>query len=161
MNDLIALSYLRIYHIFQYNFFCTEFYIIHQSDSGVPSAFQSIPNPANNNLHAKYSLIRSFHRNYVFPCSYLSISLFFDLVLAFAPSVPTRYHSLARQHRRSVSRRNTRIERDGERIMAYLKIFPIKVTDKKALQNQCPSFFLYIYFIIVGNNTFISIGFAT
>ena len=58
MNDLIALSYLRIYHIFQYNFFCTEFYIIHQSDSGVSSAFQSIPNPANNNPHAKYSLIR-------------------------------------------------------------------------------------------------------
>ena len=37
------------------------------------------------------------------------------------------------QHRRSVSGRNARIERDGERIMAYLKIFPIKVTDKKAL----------------------------
>ena len=34
---------------------------------------------------------------------------------------------------RSVSGRNARIERDGERIMAYLKIFPIKVTDKKAL----------------------------
>ena len=111
MNDLIALSYLRIYHIFQYNFFCTEFYIIHQSDSDVPSAFQSttgidillictpsgtvftafhifhislllhsIPNPANNNLHTKYSLICSFHPKYVFPCSYLSISLFFDLV---------------------------------------------------------------------------------
>ena len=26
-----------------------------------------------------------------------------------------------------------RIERDGERTMAYIKIFPIKVTDKKAL----------------------------
>ncbi len=38
-----------------------------------------------------------------------------------------------KQHRRSVSGRNARIERDGERIMAYLKIFPIKVTDKKAL----------------------------
>ena len=39
----------------------------------------------------------------------------------------------SKQHRRSVSGRNARIERDGERIMAYLKIFPIKVTDKKAL----------------------------
>ena len=27
----------------------------------------SIPNPANNNLHAKYSLIRSFHHKCVFP----------------------------------------------------------------------------------------------
>ena len=38
----------------------------------------------------------------------------------------------SKQHRRSVSGRNARIERDGERIMAYLKIFP-KATDKKAL----------------------------
>ena len=29
-------------------------------------------------------------------------------------------------HRRSISGRNARIERDGERIMAYLKIFPLK-----------------------------------
>ena len=36
-------------------------------------------------------------------------------------------------HRRSISGRNERIERDGERTMAYIKIFPIKVTDKKAL----------------------------
>ena len=29
--------------------------------------------------------------------------------------------------------RNGRIEKDGKRDMAYIKIFPIKVTDKKAL----------------------------
>lgn len=34
-------------------------------------------------------------------------------------------------YRRSVSGRNKRTERDGERAMAYIKIFPIKVTDKK------------------------------